>query len=204
MLDEVRHQMELFPRSEEYESLYHYAVSFAPSLGMNIQWVGGSSAPDQQMPPGLLEPSHPDYHAWNELYDLNRYYVKRTGQVLHPERLIVFASARGSLPTLGSTGGEEGDDEDNFGITAIPAEGSHQILSPRTTELFPESRWSEKYDPADDPRDYGYLSFRYNGDAVTAYFDGSVGLRNQYQMRDMRHWANWATEEDWVLPLREP
>lgn len=175
------------------ETFYDYAVSFAPSLGMNIQWVGGSSESGLQ-PPGLLSPSDGNYSAWNQLFDLNRYYVTRTSQVRHTDRLIVFASARGDLPQEFS-GDAEGNPE--------PAEGHHRIISPYNTEMDPEPRWTDMFDRGDDPINYGHLSFRYRGAAVTAFFDGSVAMMDQFKLRDMRHWSNWATHEDWVLPLRE-
>lgn len=202
LLGDVLELLESYPMGGETSQHHQYAVSFAPSLGMNTQWIGGSSAPDSNLPPALLPSGHPDFALWNQLFDMSRYYVTRTSQVRHPERLIVFASARGSIPLLSGTGEEE-TNGDELGLMTAPAEGSYQVLSPRTSALSPESRWSERFDPGDEPANYGYLSFRHNREAVTALFDGSVSMMDQHRIRDMRHWSNWATDEDWVLPQRD-
>jgi type II secretory pathway pseudopilin PulG len=71
---------------------YEYAVSMAPSFGLNTEWLGGDASP---MSMGFLDVNHP-FKKSGGLYDFNRFYITRITQTLHPSRLIAFASARGS------------------------------------------------------------------------------------------------------------
>jgi prepilin-type processing-associated H-X9-DG protein len=155
---------------------YLYAASVAPSLGLNTDWMGGSSAAY-----GFLAPNDPLRNA----LDLNRYYVTSLSQVLHPKRLLVFASARGTDPELGG---------------AAVVEGYFQVKSPYFTELT-GYQWSPEFQVSELPPKYGYISPRHEGRAVIGFADGHADTLLAAQLKDMRYWANWADSEDWRLPL---
>ncbi len=146
--------------------LYRYAVSLFPSLGLNTTWIGGDA-----------NESTPTY-----LETFGRYYITRMAEATRPEKLIVFASARGTDPfgPLGS------------GVF----EGWFRIQSPYLTTY----RWqADEFNPLDPPAHYGFLSPRYGGSSVVAFLDSHVGLLTKRQLKDMRLWANHATRPDWVL-----
>ena len=160
---------------QDYTS-YLYLASLFPSLGLNSEWVGGD---DQAY--GFLPPTNP---LRNQL-DFNRYYVTSMAQVRTPDKLMVFGSARGKDPDL------------------QPVEGYFRIQSPYFTVLT-GARWSDDFNPGEDPVKFGFLSPRYDGKAVAAFIGGNTGLLDKQQLKDMRHWANWATSENWRLPALSP
>ncbi len=110
-----------------------------------------------------------------------RYYLAHITAAKRPGDLIVFASARGkdSTQLLGKK----------------PFEGYFKVMSRNLTG----TRWALEYDPSDPPVEYGYLSLRYGGSAVTAFLDGHADLMPEKQLRDMRHWADQADSPDWKL-----
>lgn len=156
---------------------YIYAVSHSPSLGLNTEWIGGDANAY-----AFLQPDNP----LRDVLDLNRFYVTATAQVIRPDRLLVFASARGPSP---------------FTQAEAEVQGYYKVTSPLFTELDPESRWSEVYSEANSFADFGHLSLRHRDQrAVVAFFDGHVDALDENALRDMRHWANWADHRDWLLP----
>lgn len=178
--------------SYESHTDYMYKVGLSPSLGLNTQWVGGDAG---AQPPAFLTPSLQDgspnqvFQLWHNTFDMGRYYVTRVNQVRHPHRLLVFASARSV---------------DNTGLAGpnVVVEGNFRVTSPYSTELNPEKRWSDHFNPNDHPEKSGFLSPRYFNRSVTAFFDGHVDMRSRRQLEDMRYWSNWATHEDWKLPRK--
>lgn len=158
----------------EHDPLYKYKVAMFPSLGLNAQWVGGdfsSTGFASNDPTSTLSRTY------------GRFWISTMHEAAHPERLIVFASARGSdaMVSGGST-----------------MEGYFKVESPRFSQSQ-EPRWAEWYGSHLAPAEYGYLSPRYFKEAVTAFLDGSVSTRTPDQLRDMRLWANDATSEDWAI-----
>ncbi|HWB19124.1 MAG TPA: prepilin-type N-terminal cleavage/methylation domain-containing protein [Phycisphaerales bacterium] len=156
---------------QEDATTYQYLISVFPSLGLNSTWLGGDESD------GGFDPTFEDV--------FGPYYLKRIGQAQHPERLIVFGSARGNDPT-GYLGQSTFD-------------GYFRIRSP----YLASARWVDHFNEADPPADFGYVSPRYDGNAVTGFLDGHTGQLNQTQLKDMRHWADGATKEDWVLTPRQ-
>jgi prepilin-type N-terminal cleavage/methylation domain-containing protein len=161
----------------ELDPLYKYKVAMFPSLGLNAQWIGGdfsSTGFASNDPESIL------------LQTYGRFWVSSISGAFHPDRLIVFASARGSdaMVSGGST-----------------LEGYFKVESPRFSAIQ-DVRWADRYTPGLLPSEYGYLSPRYFGEAVTAQLDGSIGTLNTDELRDMRRWANRATSEDWALQPR--
>lgn len=160
-----------------------YATSVSPTFGLNSEWIGGDLNAY-----GFLPPDHPLHDA----LDFRRFYISAMAQARHPERLMVFASARGVDPQTPAAGG-----------SVAPIEGYFRITSPYFTELT-GNRWNEApYQASAPPQAYGHVSPRFRGTAVTAFIDAHVDAKSIDQLRDMRHWANWADAPDWRLPVLE-
>lgn len=154
---------------------YHYMVSLSPSLAMNTTWVGGD---EQELG---FSPTQIEHYG--------RFYVSRYTEVIHPGRLLMFVSGRGVDPL--DTGG---------GMT----EGFFRLRSPRLLAIGDE-RWTETYHEATNPGDFGNVSIRYGDQAVTGFVDGHVGTMSQFELHDMRYWANRADSRDYGLqPIQEP
>ena len=166
-VDSQREWIEEFEQSDP--ETYVYGVSLNPSLGLNATWVGGNQRE----------------YGFNRLL-AERYgpiYVRGHAEIRHPEKLLIFASARGDDPSGSGLG---------------PIEGFFMTKSPRLT-VHDGDRWSEEFDSAEEPEKYGYLSFRYGGVAVVAHGDGHTSEMDAEQLRDMRYWSNWAKTADYAL-----
>lgn len=169
----------LLERMEQQDyNTYLYLASLSPALGINSEWIGG----DEEY--GF----RPVGHIYRTVIDYNKFYLTSLTQAIHPERLMVFGSARGVDPN------SEGH----------PVEGYFKIRSPYFAQINPACRWSIEFNVRDDPVMFGYVSPRYIGKAVAGFIDGHADLLTTEQVRDMRHWANWATHETWTVPSPPP
>ena len=151
-------------RLNDYGS-YVYAAATFPSLGINSTWMGGDEVD------GCFNP------ALSEI--LGNFYCSNLSQIRHPERLTVFASARG-------------DSSPNGGGRTI--EGYFKVASP----AFTSRRWKDRYD-ADDTTSSGNVSARWGGRTVISRVDGSVDAPAIEDLDDMRLWADRADSKDWTL-----
>ncbi len=143
-----------------------YAVSVAPTFGMNIFYVGGD---DSGLSGQGIRPTEANFQRFGP------FCVTRMEDAFDPSRLIVFASARMI--------GEQGK----------PIPGYYMIQAPAAVgSLWSSKQFSEKTVPGD----HGYVDFRYDGRAVTACLDGHVELLDENAMRDMRRWSNLAAMAD--------
>jgi prepilin-type N-terminal cleavage/methylation domain-containing protein len=161
-------------RAERPED-YMYIVSLYPSLGLNSVWVGGHQ--------GLGLRTGTD-RGWVDAF--GRFYVTRMSEVRRADEMLVFASARRSDP---------------FAPSEV-YEGAYDIQSPYRTGASGEL-WAESWDPAAAPGSFGNLSFRHEGEAVTAFIDGHTETFGPDQLRDMRYWARDADAADWTLEPRD-
>jgi len=153
----------------------YYSISLYPSLGLNTYWVGGHKQ-------FLLDPGEPTAFVWG------KFWVSRLSEVRHTDRLIVFGSARGQTDIEGPEGGQ----------TTL-YDGFHEIRSPYFLNAPDgELQWVESYVQANTPADFGNMALRFNNQAVTTFVDGHTALMSERQLKDMRHWANGATSEDWL------
>lgn len=151
---------------------YIYVVSLSPSLGLNTAWVGGDQNQLGFNPTAL--------NAYG------KFYATTLTEIFFPQRLMVFTSARGIDP---------------LDPGAPMVEGYYRVQSPRFSESGGYT-WTENYHEADTPADYGFVSLRYGGHAVSAFADGHVGTVGEKQVTDMRHWANRADSANWGLEPR--
>ncbi|HRQ75868.1 MAG TPA: hypothetical protein PK098_08115 [Phycisphaerales bacterium] len=166
------HRETLERLENENYTQYLYAVAQSPSLGINAQWVGGDY-------------SGTGYAGNSQALTLfGKFYITSMSEALHPDRLIVFASARGEAP-LTETG---------------VVQGYFKVESPRFSYLDPAPRWSDSFQTAEPPANFGYVSPRHLGTAVIGFMDGHAGTLTTQQLTDMRHWANRADSPDWVIP----
>jgi prepilin-type N-terminal cleavage/methylation domain-containing protein len=172
---------------------YMYVVSLFPSLGLNTTWVGGDKR-------HFGFPQKPG-EGQDFFIPYGTFYITRLSESPHPDRQLVFASARGCADIPGGGGGDQ---------YSQVFEGYFEIQAP----YFTESQgylWSEEHDIRDPvgcdagnagiaaPGDFGFVSLRYGGEAVTAFIDGHTGTLNKTQISDMRYWARDAEREDWGL-----
>jgi len=152
---------------------HQYFVSLYPSLGMNIEWVGGSDLGKLGFNPQFLQ-------------TFGRFYIVRDDEARRPADLIVFGSARG-----------KGDK--NIPYLQEPA-GFYRLDSPYLS-AGQGCRWGDAYDAAatDPGLNSGFVALRHGAKAVTAMVDGHGQLLGWDELRDMRHWANGAAKADWTL-----
>lgn len=126
-----------------------YYMSVYPMHGLNTVYLGG----DADSPAALAAGHH----------------VTRLDQPLRPDRLIVFASARGPWETGGRI-----------------VEGFHRVKAPGNAT----------YRESDAPEAFGFLHPRYDGSAATALFDGHAELLPPSELADDRRWADPAARAD--------
>lgn len=157
---------------------FTYLVSLFPRLGINAQFVGG----------------HQDYLAFDprHIRRFGRFYVQRLDEIVRPDRLMVFVSARPSQTA-----------RDAVGIDSRIV-GYHQVLAPRFLAHTGDA-WDETYDPLtpEPGPNSGFVSLRELARAVAAHADGHAETLSWSEIRDMTRWANGATHKDWALEPRE-
>lgn len=153
---------------------FHRAMARHPSFGLNTTYVGGDAHRGGFYAPSLAR--------WGA------FYVTRLDQVIFPNRLLVFASARG---VLRDSGGQK-----------VP--GYHRIEGPwhatPTSNSVPAFvKWSAgaRFDPDLPTTTYGHVDFRHEHRTVAAMFDTHAESLSLDQISDMTRWANKATERDW-------
>lgn len=100
--------------------------------------------------------------------------VTRTTQISRPSQLMAFGSARATTA--------------NFGF--------FKIWPPYSAAR----KWAVNFNPAADPKQWGYVHPRWRNRAVTAMTDGHVGSVDLTDIQDMRYWCNKADRADWVVP----
>jgi hypothetical protein len=149
---------------------YRYRVSLSPSLGINAEFVGGKADPGLAFTPNAVR-----------LY--GKFYIQRIDEVTRPDRLIVFASARG--PDFDGEGNVSG-----YYVVDAPNRLTRSwATTPYTDDSAPES--------------FGFVDARHFGKAVTAMADGHADAYTARELDDMTRWANQATTADWLLkPVR--
>lgn len=100
--------------------------------------------------------------------------VSRAHEVNHPERLIVFISAGSSSAGL------------NLGNSII--NGYFKVSSPYISRIPTFYLWGKARESS--PSNTGNVHFRWDGQAVAAFFDGSVRMVDEETVADPRYWLN--------------
>lgn len=108
-------------------------------------------------------------------------FLDRDDQAGRPTEVIAFASARFRGPGT---------------IEELPEPEGFFRIEPPTFG----AGWQDSYDDrAQNPGlNSGFVSLRHGGKAVTAMLDGHAEVLGWQELRDMRHWADQATSEDWA------
>lgn len=104
--------------------------------------------------------------------------VTRMGQAHSPGQLIVFVSA-------GRKSGTQ------------LREGYYYIYAPNSSR-----NWLGGSEAPENPNDSGFVHARWNNRAVAAHLDGSVGLLDYAELKDMTRWSNQAalaSDPNWYL-----
>jgi len=70
-------------------------------------------------------------------------------------------------------------------------EGFYYVTSP----TYPTA-WSKQYDPKGNPKASGYVSARYDQQAVVARLDGGVEVLSFDELKDMRRWSKDAYQQN--------
>ena len=149
---------------------YLYFSSIYPSFGMNGMWVGGDDSEDGKVFDQFLSNGKP-----NPLF---KCYASRIATIKHTERLIVFASSH----TKGGAG-----------ATDACREGWWKVTSPNNISSLKD--W-KAYD-ANEPINCGFVSARWQGAASVGTVNGATELVPIEELRDMRRWADQATDAKW-------
>ncbi|HYE02947.1 MAG TPA: type II secretion system protein [Phycisphaerales bacterium] len=182
------------------------AAAYHPSLGMNTTYVGGN----------WHRGAFPNYStgaAYNRIGHPNpKWYVTHLHEIRRSSQLMIFTSARGvDIKTTGFTGGgiNYGRNPAAWTGSSIVAPGFWEVVPPRSG--YPTNStvvtWvtSNKFTEATDPKNWGFVHPRHADRAVSVMTDGHVEMLSLKDLRDMRRWANKATNPDWVFsPLGPP
>lgn len=154
---------------------YQYAFSYNPSFGLNTTYVGGDSQRGAYYAGAVLR--------------YGRFYITNVDQPEHPERLMVFTTARGI----------KANTQDEL----VP--GKHRVEGPwqatHAVQRVPQFvQWPAPpgpFNPALSPETYGHVDFRNFNRAIVSTFDGHVASHTLDEMKDMRRWSNQATSASW-------
>ncbi len=157
----------------EDRASYQYAVSIAPTLGLNQTFIGGSADADgtgQAFNTRARE-------VWG-----TSWFVRRLSDPGQPSSLMTFASAFSRFQTYGG----------------VDLEGSYRVTPP----YFVERRWQVETPDERTPTSgaVGNTALRHGGKAVASFFDGHASTLDWNELQDMRHWAPTADRPDWTLP----
>lgn len=188
---------------------YAAAIGFHPTLGYNGTYVGGAYTMggfrgQKPLPPWGDPTPSPNVRASG-----GNFYVRQAADFNKPDRMLVFASARGGDVSGGGAWWGYGQDRPDSG-TIRP--GYYLVTPPKP---HPTTRggyqapvnlgwgWST---PSNNfvrtavPSTWGMLDCRNMNRVVTAQADASVRLQSLEELRDMRKWANMARDADWSFP----
>ncbi len=162
----------LLTQIREDRASYEYVISLYPTLGLNVEFMGGS---------------HLNRFAFTSSVEkvYGRVYTRRLDEPTRPSDLIVFASARAP--------GQLYDTDDG------PPQGNYRLDPPGMTRRLWADTYDE--DPERSATS-GFVALRHEGKAVTAQFDGHAERLGWDEVQDMRRWTDDATSADWLVTPR--
>ena len=144
-------------------------MSLFPSLGLNIEFLGGSDIDGYAFNPQILGV-------------FGRYYLRRLDEATQPSTLVSFASARG--PT------------DQYPPGASDPTGYFRLRPPAMFAPIWAQSWSAA---ASGPAQTGFVDFRHRGRAVVTHLDGHASALSFDELRDMRRWWSRAGSRDAII-----
>lgn len=179
LYDQSKVLADIAEREAEYAAFgvnFDYVVSLFPSLGMNVNFVGGNDR-NQMFDP-----------LFQRVY--GRAHLARMDQAVRPSGVIAFASAKAepqpAVPILGQPEGFFRVESPVFGVSTGRRWG---VEAYNATSVTPG-------------QNSGFVSFRHGGKAIGAHLDGHAEALGWDDMRDMRRWADQAATADWGLEPR--
>ncbi|HYF14083.1 MAG TPA: prepilin-type N-terminal cleavage/methylation domain-containing protein [Phycisphaerales bacterium] len=200
-------------RTVEANSLVSYpdssrvgGVATHPSFGLNSVFVGGdcnhSAFKQHAISRCGFDSVMPGQ---NPRSQGGLFYVQKTADVRTPSDLIVFAGSR-----AGDVNGTayHNNERDNADSLTQRRDGFYKVLPPTS---IPESDpdhgtgysmmpgWTatptnNAYDPRTNQSTWGYLNARYFKTVAVTRMDGSSKRMRIDQLRDMRYWDNYASD----------
>ncbi len=181
------------------------AYAAHPSFGYNAVYMGGAftyGAFQRIGPSG--QPLGNPFSGGGE------FYVTRADQITNPTQMLVYGSSRGGDISQTSDFG-------SWWLTPLTSgvirPGWWCILPPkphpfgRNSGMSLSGGWTaavtnNAYRATASPTSWGMLQARYTGKVVTAMADGHADMQSIEELRDMRKWSNYATNENWSFVAR--
>lgn len=117
--------------------------------------------------------------------------IRANGSMLNSADCITRAAGmRGSILAFASGGSGSGRSRmQGFSYVSPP---TRENESPICLKWQDPSTWTKHK----DPMNFGWVDFRYDGKAVSAFLDGSVRMCSVTELSDMRLWNHNALEQD--------
>lgn len=161
----------------------------------NTASLGAAAAYHPMTPEGRSRIGHP----------ANKFYVTHAHEVRHPERLLVYASARGvDIASRASYGTVfYGRMPGAWSAASKVVPGFWEVTQPgaRVPGSWPAWQPGNRFVEQSDPARWGMIHPRYrfgsDAAAVTVMVDGHVAMQSLSDLRDMRKWSNQADRADW-------
>jgi len=153
---------------------FTYWVSLIPSLGLNIDFLGGSEIDGYASNPAILR-------------TFGRYYARRLDEALRPSDLIAFSSARGP--------------KEVYSPGVSDPNGYFRLMPPN---LFTSVWNRNPALGNSDASATGFVDFRYSGRAVSVQLDGHAESFSFDQMLDMRRWSPKASNPNYSVAVPNP
>lgn len=177
---------------------YQYAMGWHTSFGLNGVYIGGHYRLGAFQRGTANASGHTN----------PKFYISKLEEAFFPSKLIVGATSRSTDVATAGRGTID------YGGRPVPWQPNranfpgYYLITPPTVG-FPTNggsatAWvqSNKFDTNTNPADWGFVDFRHFDKSVTFHMDGHVETMGIRQMRDMRHWANQATRENWLYGQR--
>jgi len=153
---------------------FTYWVSLIPSLGLNIDFLGGSEIDGYASNPAILR-------------TFGRYYARRLDEAVRPSQLIAFSSSRGPKEIY------------TPGIS--DPSGYFRLMPPN---LFTQVWSRNPNFRSSDASATGFVDFRYAGLAISVQLDGHAESLSFDQMLDMRRWSPKASNPNYSIAAPNP
>lgn len=183
------------------------AVATHPAFGMNTTFVGGDSNHSAFKLRGQTRCNNLRAVPGTNLRTQGgMFYVQRADQVRDPSNLITFAGSRGGDVSgtswhSNATGLANSTNPTNArdGFFKVRAPLPHPVSGPdHGTGFSLEPGWASnsgtRFDRRQPESTWGYLNARFFNTVAVAKFDNSVERMTLAQLRNMRHWDNYAAE----------
>lgn len=181
------------------------AFSEHPSFGMNGVFVGGDTNHSAFKQHGMTKCGNESIlPGKNPRTSGGLFYVTKTSDARFPSELITFAASRaGDVSGTGYHGNGGGDASSQTN----KRDGYYKVLPPTniptsdpdhgtTYSMMPG--WSGSapnvWNPRANQSVFGYLNARYFNTVAVTRFDASGGRMKIEDLKKMRYWDNWATE----------